>query len=91
MDDRVRAEARSALEDGGAGKALGPEHLEQGQVERPPLPLVALSEEDPHEDLLPVDPSHAQPLTESSSRPAAIPRKQRPRQMNVVAKMLIQA
>src|SRR5262249_12737200 len=91
VQDRIRAKASHAAQDGGAGQMLRPEQLDQRGVERSPLPLVAFADEDPPDDLLALDPSHAYPRPCSTSRPTAMPRKHRPSAMAVVTAMLSQA
>jgi hypothetical protein len=62
----VGTEPGDALNDGGAGEVFRSEQLEERRVQRAPLPLVRLTNEDPHQDLFAFDHPH--------SRPPVIPR-----------------
>jgi hypothetical protein len=58
VKDRSGTEPGHALQHGCAGQMPRPEQLEQRHGQGLAVPLVRLPDEDPHQDLLALDPSH---------------------------------
>src|SRR5262249_58178062 len=60
VEDAVRAEPRDTVKDGGARKVLRAKALDQRRCERAMVPLVALTDEDTHENLFAREDTHSE-------------------------------
>src|ERR1700674_436693 len=97
VKDAVRAETGGAAEHGGPGEAFLAQALDDRHGEGAMVPLIALADEDPHQDSISVEgPHQLLPLTRAPqlpvrSLPAQMPRIPAARQPMRVAPMLTEA